>query len=113
MSEISTHILDTARGLPAAGVDVTLCKWSEDSWNPLNTAVTDSNGRISNLCPDEKSPTRGLYKLRFAIDEYFATHNSKSLYPWIEVTFRIEDIDENYHIPLLLADHGYTTYRGS
>tara|TARA_A100001011_G_scaffold215419_1_gene223385 strand:+ start:166 stop:507 length:342 start_codon:yes stop_codon:yes gene_type:complete len=113
MAEISTHILDTSRGHPAIGVEVTLSQWNRDRWQNLGKAVTDKNGRISDLHQGTIHGGQGLYRLQFATEKYFAAFNTEALYPWVDVVFRIEDTNEKYHIPLLLSGHGYTTYRGS
>lgn len=113
MSEISTHILDTARGRPAVGVEVTLSQWTGDLWHSLSTAVSDNNGRVSDFFLKQEVIEEGLYRLQFATDKYFSALNTNALYPWVDIIFRIEDTDDKYHIPLLLADHGYSTYRGS
>ena len=113
MPEISTHILDTSRGRPAIGVEVTLCQWIGNRWRSLSKAVTDENGRISDLHQGTMHGEQGLYRLQFATDKYFAALNTEALYPWVDVVFRIKDTDKKYHIPLLLSGHGYTTYRGT
>ena len=113
MPEISTHILDTSRGRPAIGVEVTLSQWIGNRWRSLSKAVTDENGRISDLHQGTMRGEQGLYRLQFATDKYFSALNTEALYPWVDVVFQIKDADEKYHIPLLLSGHGYTTYRGS
>ena len=113
MPEISTHILDTSRGHPAIGVEVTLSRWNRDRWQNLGKAVTDKNGRISDLHQGTIHGEQGLYRLQFATEKYFAAFNTEALYPWVDVVFGIKDAKEKYHIPLLLSGHGYTTYRGS
>ena len=113
MAEISTHILDTSRGHPAIGVEVTLSQWNRDRWQNLGKAVTDKTGRISDLHQGTIHGGQGLYRLQFATEKYFAAFNTEALYPWVDVVFRINDTNEKYHIPLLLSGHGYTTYRGS
>ena len=113
MPKISTHILDTARGCPAAGVKVTLSQWEAGCWRSLSTAMTDENGRISDWRPDTMHVEKGLYRLQFATDQYFSRINIETLYPWVDVVFRIEDTNDKFHVPLLLSGHGYTTYRGT
>ena len=113
MPEISTHILDTARGCPAVGVKVTLSQWDANRWRKLSTAMTDENGRISDWQPETMHVEEGLCRLQFATDQYFSRLNMETLYPWVDVVFRIEDTNDKFHIPLLLSGHGYTTYRGT
>jgi len=100
MSHVSTHVLDTSLGRPAAGVTVTL----EHDDAVVASATTDADGRISDLGPDRLDP--GTYRLRFA------TADRSAFFPEVLVAFVVEDGD-HLHVPLLLSPHGYTTYRGS
>ena len=109
MSGISTHILDTALGKPAAGVRVELEQRTADAWINVGAGTTDADGRCRNLV---SAATQGLYRLTLATGEYFAGHRRKSIYPEIVITFQC-DGDAHYHLPVLLADNSYTTYRGS
>jgi 5-hydroxyisourate hydrolase len=99
---ISTHVLDTASGRPAAGVPVSLSAQTADGWRPLGGGETDADGRLGGL-GDRAGP--GVYRLTFAVDGPF--------YPEVAVTFRMADAAEHYHVPLLLSPYGYSTYRGS
>jgi len=109
MSGITTHVLDTVLGKPAAGIGGRLEKYDEDSWLLLAESATDADGRCRNLTAEASA---GVYRLTFTIDEYFRQHNRCSFYPEIAVSFECRD-EAHYHIPLLLSDNGYTTYRGS
>jgi len=113
MSRISTHILDLARSGPASGVAVRLeFEDGPGNWRTLDSMHTDNEGRCAHwLANSELSP--GVYRLRFEIAGYFAQQNLESLYPFVEVTFRIRGGEANFHIPLLLSPAGYTTYRGT
>lgn len=114
MATISTHVLDTSLGRPAAGVLVTLeRKARAGSWKAVGKGVTDDNGRIASFTRQSISIGAGSYRLVFDSAGYFVTQNVKSLYVEIVVTFEVEAPDQHYHIPLLLSPHGYTTYRGS
>jgi 5-hydroxyisourate hydrolase len=108
MSGISTHVLDTSAGRPAAGVAVTLERWELDAWLACASAVTDPDGRCKQLLAPE-NVLAGRYRLTFATGDYF----EKTLYPEIAITFEVTADAANYHIPLLLNPFGYTTYRGS
>jgi 5-hydroxyisourate hydrolase len=111
MSGITTHVLDTARGRPAAGVAVSLALSGADGWTELGAAPTDADGRVADLLPaGVKSPT-GTYRLRFDTGAYFATQGVAPFYPYVDVVFQIRDA-EHYHVPLLVSPFGYTTYRG-
>jgi 5-hydroxyisourate hydrolase len=129
MSVISTHILDTALGKPAAEIAVRLEKfagggWIEVStsgiaeerareapgdWIEVATGVTDADGRCRELARDAAS---GAYRLTFDTGAYFARLGRASIYPEIAIHFNC-DGNAHYHLPVLLSDNGYTTYRGS
>ena len=105
MSGISTHILDTAKGVPACGVQVRLEYASGGSWTEVARGVTDENGRIAQLLSGDLLGA-GTYRLTFFVSD-------DSFYPEITVQFRVRDPKSHYHVPLLLSPYGYTTYRGS
>jgi 5-hydroxyisourate hydrolase len=113
MKRISTHILDLARGKPASGVAVQLeVREAAGTWRLLQSATTDHDGRCAQLLAgDELAP--GLYRLRFDTGVYFGALRIESLYPSIEVSFRVREGESQFHIPLLLNANGYTTYRGT
>jgi 5-hydroxyisourate hydrolase len=108
VSAISTHVLDAVLGKPASGIAVRLEKQTAAGWVVLSESATDSDGRCRDLCQDGSD---GVYRLTFAVDAYFASHSRSSIYPEISITFLVEG--SHYHIPLLLSDNSYTTYRGS
>jgi 5-hydroxyisourate hydrolase len=108
MSTLSTHVLDTALGTPAAGIPVTLAAAAK----PLGRALTDADGRIKEFA-GVGSLDPGTYTLTFAVAEYFKAAGRSSLYSNIAVEFSIAAGSGHYHIPLLLSPFGYSTYRGS
>ena len=112
MSQITSHILDTTKGLPAAGVTIVLYAGENDDWTELARGKTNEDGRMSNLLNKEILLQRGIYKLRFETKDYFDKSGTASFYPFIEIIFDIQAA-EHYHVPLLLNPFGYTTYRGS
>jgi 5-hydroxyisourate hydrolase len=109
MSGITTHVLDTVLGRPAAGIGIRLEKLDEDSWLLLAESATDADGRCRNLAP-EAAP--GLYRLTFSTGAYFNEQARSSIYPEISITFHCRG-EAHYHLPLLLSENSYTTYRGS
>jgi 5-hydroxyisourate hydrolase len=109
MSRITTHVLDTVLGKPAAGVGVRLEKRDGENWSEVARGETDKDGRCQNLAPDAAP---GLYRLTFATGAYMSGLGRVSLYPEIAITFECGN-DAHYHLPLLLSDNSYTTYRGS
>jgi len=114
MSGITTHVLDTSRGRPAAGVPVTLEVQSADgAWKALGSGTTDADGRLRNLFPSGAALAAGTYRLTFDTAAYFRAQSAESFYPRVEVVFTVRDASQHYHVPLLLSPFGYSTYRGS
>jgi 5-hydroxyisourate hydrolase len=113
MSAITTHVLDTSLGKPAAGVSVTLEAHSAGGWKTLASGATNAEGRLRDLLPEETQIAAGTYRLRFETAAYFRARGVESFYPHVEVTFHVKDAAQHYHVPLLLAPYGYSTYRGS
>lgn len=112
-SPITTHVLDTARGRPAAGLAVELwLRRESDQWDRIATGQTDADGRILDLLP-AGSLRAGQYRIMFATGDYFRHHETEGFYPVVRVEFEIHDPDQHYHVPLLLSPYGYSTYRGS
>jgi 5-hydroxyisourate hydrolase len=109
---LSTHILDTALGRPAADVTLLLSKLEDKQWKPLGLGITDADGRCKTLLGDSPLDA-ATYRIRFDTAEYFAAQKMASLYPYVEIVFTVADPAQHYHIPLLLTANGYTTYRGS
>ncbi|MCW2832531.1 MAG: uraH [Nocardioides sp.] len=106
MATLSTHVLDTSLGRPAAGVSLRL----EGDGGQLAEAVTDADGRVSDLGGGTLAP--GTYRLRFDTAGYFAQRGVEGFYPEVLVAFTIQ-ADGHVHVPLLLSPFGYSTYRGS
>jgi 5-hydroxyisourate hydrolase len=109
MSAISTHVLDTVMGKPASGVGLSLWKRVDGRWTAVTDGITDGDGRCRDLVAEAE---RGTYRLTFATGEYFYRHGRMALYSEITVVFEC-DGDAHYHLPLLLSDNCFTTYRGS
>lgn len=129
MSGISTHVLDTVIGKPGTGINIRLelmqgGGWIEaahgqephervlDSpggWVEVAAGMTDSDGRCRDLT---LNATAGLYRITFDTGAYFNRYGRASIYPVISIVFNCDGAD-HYHLPLLLSDNSYTTYRGS
>ena len=110
---ISTHVLDTQNGLPAAGMHVILYKLGEDD-RPvrLTQALTDGEGRVRDLLERPISP--GTYRLEFNLSGARGPGTGDDrFFQRMTVDLRIEDVSHSYHVPLLLAPFSMTTYRGS
>ena len=129
MSAITTHVLDAVLGKPAAGISIRLetrqsFGWSEVSrgeeklsreedfageWVAVSAGTTDADGRCRDLAPDV---AQGLYRLTFFTGPYLKGKGRSTIYPEISITFICAG-EAHYHLPLLLSDNSYTTYRGS
>jgi 5-hydroxyisourate hydrolase len=109
---ITTHVLDTACGVPAAGVPVVLERFDEDTWWTLGDGITDDDGRLRGLVPEGAPLVGGRYRLTFDTGAYFARRGDSGFYPEVAVVFTVAAGDR-YHVPLLLSPFGYSTYRGS
>jgi len=104
---ISTHILDTSLGLPAANVPVVLEKKSGANWQKVGEGKTNADGRHAFECPFET----GDYRITFLIEDYFS--GRESFFLNTPILFRVKDTARKYHVPLLLNPYGLSTYRGS
>ncbi|MBL4681849.1 MAG: hydroxyisourate hydrolase [Pseudomonadales bacterium] len=114
MSQITTHVLDTSRGLPAANLSISLLQSVDGQWQPMVSGRTDSDGRISDLLLQDQVLAAGDYKMSFDTGGYFDALNETGFYPLVDIVFTINHADgQHYHIPLLLSAYGYSTYRGS
>lgn len=113
MSRITTHILDTSLGQPAAGVAVTLSRQTDDGdWEPLGSDRTNDDGRATGLLSGP-IPGPGNYRLSFRVAEHFHRSQRATFFPVVEIVFSVEDVGQHFHVPLLLSPFGYSTYRGS
>ena len=114
MSPITTHILDTSRGRPAADVSVTLQRAGPMStWQTIGQGRTDQDGRMRELLPDDYHLVPGVYRLIFDVATYFRLSNRETFYPSVKIEFAIIDAAQHYHVPLLISPFSYSTYRGS
>ena len=113
MSTITTHVLDTALGKPAAGVSVMLERVDGLQSVQIGAGMTDGDGRLKSILAPGERLESGEYRLRFATGAYFARDGRESFYPVVVVEFSIAGEDAHYHVPLLLSPYGYSTYRGS
>ncbi|EGW32923.1 Transthyretin-like protein [Spathaspora passalidarum NRRL Y-27907] len=116
MTRITTHILNTVNGKPAHDVAVEI-NLVESNPVPHFTATTNQDGRIIEWQYQDKSTTNqfpsGEYKIKFNTKKYFEKLDQETFYPYVEITFTVKESDEHLHIPLLISNYGYTTYKGS
>ncbi len=109
MSGITTHVLDTSRGRPAAGIAVRLQRGGAE----LGVGRTDADGRLRDLLAPDAALEPGVYRLVFDTGPYFRQAGVEAFYPIVSIDFEIRDAGQHYHVPLLLSPFGYSTYRGS
>jgi 5-hydroxyisourate hydrolase len=109
MSTITTHVLDTVLGKPAAGIAVRLEMKGNAGFIPVSSSATDNDGRCRDLASEARE---GAYRLTVATGDYMKRLGRSTIYPEISITFNCGS-DAHYHLPLLLSDNSYTTYRGS
>jgi len=108
MSPITTHVLDTAKGCPAADIAVTLEYLNNGDWQQIAKGETDADGRIMDWM--ESAANAGDYRITFATASY---HENKGFFPSVTINFNIDNPDQHYHVPLLLSPFSFSTYRGS
>jgi 5-hydroxyisourate hydrolase len=111
---ITTHVLDTSLGLPAANVAVAL-EWIDAYGESalLGETRTDADGRARDLLTSSHVLKAGRYRLSFDTGGYFTMTRRETFYPMVTITFDIRDAAQHYHVPLLVSPYGYSTYRGS
>lgn len=113
MSQITTHVLDTTRGFPAAGLPISLHKQEGDNWVQLAAGETNNDGRIGDLLTAGRILDAGVYRMHFDTQSYFDGNQEQGFYPYVDIVFHLDGEGAHYHIPLLLTAYGYSTYRGS
>ncbi|MGF6102288.1 hydroxyisourate hydrolase [Enterobacter sp. A4] len=110
---LSVHVLDQQTGMPPSDVTVTLEKQEQDKWTQIASGKTDQDGRIKSLYPQDQDMQPGVYKVTFKTADYFHGKKLDSFFPEVPVLFTVTRTNEKLHIPLLLSQYGYSTYKGS
>jgi 5-hydroxyisourate hydrolase len=105
MAGITTHVLDTALGRPAAGITIALEILRDATWQQVAAATTNDDGRARMLEVSE----RATYRITFDV----ALYNAEGFFPEVAIVFRVTQPEQHHHVPLLLSPFGYSTYRGS
>lgn len=108
-SHVTSHVLDASTGRPAIGVPLRLDSFADGGWTPVGEAETDADGRAARLGPEALA--EGVYRVVFDTGAYFG--DRPTLYPEVVIVFELAEASEHYHIPLLLSQFAYSTYRGS
>ncbi|GGY41627.1 hydroxyisourate hydrolase [Pseudoduganella albidiflava] len=110
---LSVHVLDLQSGQPTAGIRVTLEQRAGEGWRALAAGVTNAQGRIPALFPEERAMPAGDYRIVFETGEHYARLKQDTFFPRIPVEFHVGAAAQHYHVPLLLSPFGYSTYRGN
>lgn len=114
MGRLTTHILDTANGVPARGVAVELLRLDGGAGRRVAAAVTNADGRCDAPLAEGGALAAGTYELRFAVGDYFRGRGVAAAFlDVVPVRFGVDDPGQHYHVPLLVSPYGYATYRGS
>ena len=117
MGRLTTHVLDTAHGAPAAGVAIELVSLDGGTETAVAQATTNADGRCDAPLAEGKAFGPGVYELRFYVGDYFRARGadlpSPAFLDVVPVRFGIAAADQHYHVPLLISPYGYSTYRGS
>lgn len=114
---LTTHVLDTARGSPAAGLRIALYKVSGNSHRKIAETVTNDDGRTDAPILPQGKFAPGTYELVFFAGDYLRASGQAGAEPLfldqVPIRFGMSDPEAHYHVPLLLSAYGYSTYRGS
>ncbi|XP_029948469.1 5-hydroxyisourate hydrolase [Salarias fasciatus] len=113
-SPLTTHVLNTGRGVPGSNMALSLFRQnpSNKAWELITAGTTNDDGRCPGLITKELFTT-GVYKMHFETEQYWTSIGETSFYPYVEIVFTITDPGQKYHVPLLLSRFSYSTYRGS
>ena len=111
---LSTHVLDTSTGTPAAGVAITLERVGDDgTGRRIGGGITDGDGRARDIIAAGSALASGSYRLRFETGAWFARSGRRTFFPDVSIHFSVGEEPSHYHVPLLISPFGYSTYRGS
>ncbi len=117
MGKLSTHVLDTASGRPAAEMRIVLVRIAEGELEHVKDVLTNADGRTDEPLLEDAALEIGHYELRFFVADYFTMQGTEQADPpfldVVPVRFWIADGEGNYHVPLLVSPWAYSTYRGS
>lgn len=114
MGKLSTHVLDTSLGKPAASLEIKLYKKVGESFEFIKKVKTNCDGRCDEALLEAENFKKGGFELVFEVEEYFKSIGVESIFlKDVVIRFYVEDESQNYHIPLLISPYSYSTYRGS
>ncbi len=109
--KLTTHVLDTAKGKPGAGIPIEIHRITENGRDLISATVTNSDGRTDSPLLSGEAMIAGTYEITFHLGKYFA--GEPAFLGDVPVRFQITDAEANYHVPLLCSPWSYSTYRGS
>jgi len=116
MGYLTTHVLDSAHGMPGNGIEIQLYRIGEQR-ELLATVQTNDDGRVDQPLLEGESFVKGVYELQFAVSDYYRRLGVELPEPAflgdVVLRFGIADEAEHYHVPLLISPYSYSTYRGS
>jgi len=110
---LSTHVLDTATGKPAAGMALELATQTPQGFQRIGGGTTNDDGRVKDFLDAGVTLVPGIYRMRFETAAYLALSGRSGFYPYVEVVFEIVGDGQHHHVPLLISPYGFSTYRGS
>ncbi|KAL0486381.1 5-hydroxyisourate hydrolase [Acrasis kona] len=114
---ISSHVLDQNNGKPASGVLMILERWDGEKFQAIAKGKTNQDGRVTKdsweWSRNESTMNSDIFQAIFQCGDYYASRGIETLYPYVPIVFKLQQIGGHYHIPLLLSPFGYSTYRGS
>ncbi len=117
MGALTTHVLDTAKGIPAQGVRIVLYRVDGDTRLAVTSVATNADGRVDGPLLAGEEFDAGTYEVTFGMGAYFRSHDVPTAEPpfldEVVIRFTVADPDAHYHVPLLASPWSYTTYRGS
>ncbi|MGE4444867.1 MAG: hydroxyisourate hydrolase [Candidatus Altimarinota bacterium] len=114
MGKLSTHILDTTIGKPASALEIKLYKKVENNYELIKTVFSNNDGRCDEALLEKENLQKGGYELIFDVETYFNKQGIKTEFlKDVVIRFYIEDVAQNYHVPLLITPYSYSTYKGS
>ena len=116
MTKLTTHVLDIYSGKPGKGIKVDLYYFNKEQKNKINSIILNSDGRSEQALAEGGNFKEGKYELVFFVGEYFKKITDTSKVPFLDdvvIKFGVSNIEEHYHVPLLVSPWSYSTYRGS
>lgn len=114
MGKLSTHILDTTVGKPASNIEIKLFKKIDEKFELIKVVKANSDGRCDEPLLQNDEFQKGCYQLEFDVYTYFNTKDIESTFLQdVVIRFYIDELEQNYHVPLLITPYSYSTYRGS